>query len=193
MRATSEAILPILLYWLTTSESDIVGMKVKVSYQYSIKFRCPATDGSRKAVWHRTAYEPNVCNWISPCWKNGYHWHSSALAEHSWGPNKWMWAQCSGEFQHRWQQQQFAVLTGADLYESCVQALVHLRQKYLASGGKYAERYCFVAEFSLSNSVILLFVFVVVSLKINRRHYFQRDLFIKINWSSFEYLYVKPT
>jgi len=40
---------------------------------------------------------------------------------------------------------------------------------FIANGGDYAEKLCFVA---LSNSVIVLFVSVVVSMEINRRHYF---------------------
>jgi len=34
------------------SEADVGGMEVKVelSYQYSINFCCPVTDGSKKAV-----------------------------------------------------------------------------------------------------------------------------------------------
>jgi len=36
------------------------------------------------------------------------------------------------------------------------------------------EKPCFVAE-NLPNSVIVLFVFVVVSMEINRRHYFQSN------------------
>lgn len=150
MRATSEAILPILLCWLRTSEANIGGMEVKVelSYQYSIKFCCPATDGSRKAVWHRTAYEPNVCNWISPCWKNGYHWHSSALAEHSWGPNKWTWAQCGGGW---WVSAQVTATVGCcsdwcgfvwELHAGSCSSLAKIH----IGGGKYAERYCFVAK-----------------------------------------------
>jgi len=38
------------------------------------------------------------------------------------------------------------------------------------------KKYCFVAENLLYPSVILFFAVVVVSVEINRRHYFQSDL-----------------
>ena len=65
---------PILLCWSTTSEADVDGMAVEVepSRQYSVKFCCRATDDSRGAVrqngvWHWSTFEAEVCNWIPPC------------------------------------------------------------------------------------------------------------------------------
>jgi len=48
--------------------------------------------------------------------------------------------------------------------------------KWIANGGDDVEKECFVWEFALSNSVIVLFVSVVVSMEINGRHYFQSIL-----------------
>ena len=93
-RAVPKLMPPILLCWLTTSEANIVDMAVEVepSRQYSIKFCCRATDDSRGAVWqngvwHGSAYETKVCNWIPPCGKNCTQWHSATLAERLRRPN----------------------------------------------------------------------------------------------------------
>jgi len=53
----------------------------------------------------------------------------------------------------------------------------HGWQKCAAHGGDCAEKYYFVAE-SLSISVVVLFVFFAIPVKINRRHYFQSHLCI---------------
>ena len=55
---------------------------------------------------------------------------------------------------------------GADFYECGMQALVHCWRKCIAIGDDYVQK------FALSNSVIVLFVSIVVSKEINRRHYF---------------------
>ena len=51
-RAAPKLMPPILLCWPTTSEANVVDMAVEVepSRQYSVKFRCRATDGSRGAA-----------------------------------------------------------------------------------------------------------------------------------------------
>ena len=88
MRAALKIMLPILFCWPTTSEADGGGMTVEVepSHQYSITCCCHVTDGSRGAVWqngvwHGSADEAKVCQWIPPCAKNCTHWHSWMLAE----------------------------------------------------------------------------------------------------------------
>jgi len=85
-RAAPKLMPLILLCWPTTSEANVVYMAVEVepSRQYSVKFCCRATDDSRGAVWqngvwHGSAYETKVCNWIPPCGKNCTHWHSPTL------------------------------------------------------------------------------------------------------------------
>ena len=75
-RTAPKLLPPILLCWPTTSEANVVDMAVEVelSRQYSVKFCCRATDDSRGAVWqngvwHGSAYEAKVCNWICLCGK----------------------------------------------------------------------------------------------------------------------------
>jgi len=58
-----------------------------------------------------------------------------------------------------------------------MQALVHRWPKCTAIGGDYVNKMVFCSqEFALSNSVIVLFVSIVVSMEINRRHYFRSGL-----------------
>ena len=61
-----------------------MAVEVEPSHQYSITCCCRVTDGSRGAVWqngiwHGSASEAKVENWIPPCDKNSTHWHSSVL------------------------------------------------------------------------------------------------------------------
>ena len=93
-RVAPKLMPPILLCWPTTSEADVGDMAVEgePSHQHFVKFCCRATDGSRGAVWqngvwHGSAYEAKVCNWIPPCGKNCTLWHSSTLAERLRRPN----------------------------------------------------------------------------------------------------------
>ena len=67
---------PVLLHWPTTSEADVGGMAAETesSCQYSITFYCCEIDGSRGvlwqvSIWHGSAYEEKVCNWIPSCGK----------------------------------------------------------------------------------------------------------------------------
>ena len=72
---------------------------------------------------------------------------------------------------------QWVTPADADFYEHGVQTLVHCWQKCIANGGDYIEKQCFVTENSLhQNRVIVLPVPVVVSMEINRRHYFSSNL-----------------
>ena len=57
-----------------------------------------------------------------------------------------------------------------------MQALAHCWRKCRASGGDCVEEYSFVAENLLYQTVIVLFVSLVVSLEINGRHYFRSSL-----------------
>ena len=87
-RVAPKLIPPIVLCW-PMSEVDVGDMAVEVepSCQYSVKFCCRASGDSRGAVWHGSAYEAKVCNWILPCRKNCTHWHSSMLVERLQRPN----------------------------------------------------------------------------------------------------------
>ena len=67
--------------------------------------------------------------------------------------------------------------TSADFYVHRMQALVHCWWKCIVNGGDDAEKLVFCSwEFALSNSVIVLFVPVVISMERSRRHYFQSNL-----------------
>ena len=81
---------------------------------------------------------------------NHTHWHLSMLAEHSWRPH-----------------------SGTDFYVWSMQTLVHHWRKYIVNGGDYVEKTVFWSwKFALWNSVIVLFISIVVSTEISRRHYF---------------------
>jgi hypothetical protein len=72
--------------------------------------------------------------------------------------------------------EQWATSDGADFYERGMQALVHRWRKCISSGGDCVKKIVFCSqEFALLNSVTMLSVSVVVSMEINRRHYFQSD------------------
>ena len=58
-----------------------------------------------------------------------------------------------------------------------MQVLVHHWQKCMVSVGDFVEKWYFVVgEFALSHSIIVSLYLLVVSIEINRRHYFQSDL-----------------
>ena len=147
---------PISLRWPTMSEIDVDGTAVETEppLQCSITFCCQVTVGSRGAdwqngIWHESAYEVKVWNWIPPWRKNCTHWHSLMFAELGWRPN-----------------------SGADVYKCSMQAFVHCWQKCLPSGGDCVEKQCFVHKnYALSNSVFVLFVSAAVPREINRRQY----------------------
>ena len=61
--------------------------------------------------------------------------------------------------------------TDADFNERSMQVLVHCLRKCIGNGDLTNSR-----EFVLSNQVIVLFVYFIVSMEINRRHYFQNNL-----------------
>ena len=72
---------------------------------------------------------------------------------------------------------QWVTSAGAYFYKCGIQALVHCRQKCIANGGDYWKIVLCSWAFALSNSFILLFLCSVVSMEINRRHYFHSNLF----------------
>ena len=166
------------------SEADVGEMSVEAdhSWKYSITFCCRVTDGSRGLVWqngtwHESAHEAKVCNWIPPCRKICTLQHLSTLDEFLWRPN--------GGCEHRQAEgvafQQCLHSSGSPLL---VQICINTAWRLSFVAGKKAKlimltmlkKYCFVAENLLYPSVILFFAVVVVSVEINRRHYFQSDL-----------------
>lgn len=64
----------------------------------------------------------------------------------------------------------------ADFYKHSVPTLVHFWWKCIANADDYTEKVFCSYEFALSNSIILLFPSVVISIEINTKHYFQSNL-----------------
>ena len=158
-----------------TSEVDVGDMAVEVepSHQYSVTFFCHATDCSRGAawqngIWHGIVYEAKMCHWTPPWGNSGTQWHSLTLAGHFCRLNSGCEHRkaAGGAFQ-QWQQQQWSTSTGCS-----VQALVIRWWKCTPNCGDSVEKQYFVAENLLSQTVIVLFLSVVVSMKTYRRHYF---------------------
>ena len=87
------------------SEAAVGDMAVEVepSCQCSVKFCCRASDDSRGAiwqngVWHESAYEAKVCNWIPPC---GKKLHPMTFIDTCWmfkETKQWMLAQWGSEW-----------------------------------------------------------------------------------------------
>ena len=53
----------------------------------------------------------------------------------------------------QWRQWQLVTFTGADVNECSMQALVHCQQECTANDDAYPEKYCFVAENVLYQTV----------------------------------------
>ena len=104
MRAALKVVPPILLCWPTVSKEDVGDMAVEAepSHQYPIPLCCRVTDGSRgtiwhSGIWHRSAYEAKVWNWIPSCRKE---WHPSTFTDSFWmfmGTKLWLWTQWGSE------------------------------------------------------------------------------------------------
>lgn len=83
-----------------------------------------------------------------------------------------MWAQ-HGALQ-QWKLQQWVTSTAAGIFECDMQALVYCWRKCTATGGSYAKIVFCNWEFATSDSITVLFV--VISMEINRQHYFWSNL-----------------
>ena len=170
------------------SEVDDGGMAVEVerSHQYSVTFCCHMADGSRGAVWqigawHRSGYEAKGCCWIPPCEKK---WHPVIFSDACWmflETKKCMWAQwgngwcVSATMTAMWMTSH--VLDGhAGFYRRGIQTLVYCWQKCIANCGDFWRIVFCSWEIGPPTSVIVHYVYVVVSMEINRRHYFQSHL-----------------
>ena len=145
-RVAPKLMPPVLLCWLSDVRDGCwwYSSRVEPSRQYSVKLRCRATDDSSGAVWqngvwHGSAYEAKVCNWIPPCGKKN-------------APNEI----------HRRLLKDYGDQTVDD---STVRRWVSA-----------------VATATWKTShVIVVFVSIVVSKEINRKHYFRSGLRIKWN------------
>ena len=65
-----------------------------------------------------------------------------------------------------------------------MQVFVHLWQKCISNSGDHAEKFC-SWEFALLNTIIVLSLPVLVSIKINRRHYFWSNFHSFSPWQFF--------
>ena len=166
---------PILLCWLTTSEVAVGDMEVEGGppCQYSIIFCCVwqmAAEAQsdkmtsnvevhmkqRRVTESPPAEKCHPRTFVDTCW---------TLME----TQQWMWAQWGGAFQ-QWWQWQWVTSTGVDFYKSGMQGLVHCWWKCIACGGNCWKIVFCSWEFALSNSGFGLFISVVISMEIHRRH-----------------------
>ena len=151
----------------------VMAIEGEPSYWYSVTV-CPVTDGSRGAawqngVWHGSANDAKVWNLIPPCRKQCTHWHSLAFAECWWRPSSGCeHSEAVGDAFQQWWQCQWGTSTGKSICERGMQAVVQRWQKCIASGNDYVEKVFCSWQFSLSSSVLVLFVSVLVSMEINR-------------------------
>ena len=176
----------ILWRWPMIPEVDTGGMAVEaeLSYQYSDTFCCCVTDGSRGAIWengawHGSMFEAEVWNWIPPCRKNVTHWHSSLLTEQ-------LWRSVSGcEHSKNWVVYFSTSNSGSPQLGQGLTASRKAGSCSLLAKKCRTNKHCWLCwkivffswEFSLSNSVIVLFVAIVGSMEINKRHYFWSKLY----------------
>ena len=178
---------PVLLCWPTKSEVDVGGMAVEdePSHQYPTPWLCDRRQQRGSLTQWCLTWK---CMWskgvsLNPSMQK--KWHPMTLIDACWmfmETKQWMWAQWDvcGVFQ-QWWWWQWVTSTGADFYKHSMQALVHCWWECIANGGYYVKNSCFLFffswEFALSNTIIVLFVSIVVSMEIKRRHYFQRNLY----------------
>ena len=114
-------------------------------------------------------------------WKNGIHWHSSMLAGCLWrskseavGAEFWQWRQWCGKQAKFWM-----------AMHRCY--TVKWRASQWAHPYHFQHWLCWKKYFAAQNfSVILLFV--VISMEINQRHYFQSDLAIYLSICIYMYI-----
>jgi len=158
---------------------------VELAHQYSLTCCCCATDGRREVVWQKWQLTWE-CRWsqgvsLNPFMKK--KWHLLTFTNARWvfmETKQWIWAQRGGGGAfHQWRQQQWGTPTGAGCYEHGIQALVHCWGKCAANGGDCWKRVLCSWEYALSNSVMVLFVSIVVSMEINTWHYFWSNPRIK--------------
>jgi len=151
MRATPKVIPPISLCWPTVLEADVDGNHSQgwTFPPIFCSFCCCVIDGSRGAVWqnnvwHGSVYVAKVCL-HSSIWKK---WHPLAFIDAFWTfleAKEWMWAQ--------WRHKRWQAMFQTAMH-SCHAGKLRVLQSLLCSW-----------EFTLSNSVIVLFVSVVVAWK----------------------------
>ena len=191
-RTAPKVISSILFCSFTMSEVDVGVMELIVgpSYQHSIFCHVIVVRSSPtkqcvtwKSVWNKDVESDSSIQ---------KKWHPVTVINTCWmfmETKQWMWAQwgCG------WCISAVATDTGspplAQIITSMACRLLFIfGKKCIANGGDYAEKNVFCSwEFALSNSVIVLFVPVVVSIGMNRRHYFWRSLHALWCFSDFSF------
>ena len=122
-----------------------------------------------------------VWSWIPPCRKNCTCWRSLVLAECLWRPDSGVgavrWREGGGAFQ-QWNMAcvsccccHLAMVSFCTTKWRVSQSAHPCKS---ANGGNFWNTSFCSWAFALSNIIIMLFVSVVVSMEINRRHYFWR-------------------
>jgi len=170
--------------------------QIEPSHQYYITFCWYVTDVGRGEVWqngnwHESADEAKVCHWITPCKKNhkktknktnGPHWHSLTLVNIDGdqtvdvGTVRWWVVHFSSGDSRYFHWCRFLRVQHA--------ALVHCWWKCITEGSGLCWKIMFSSwESALWNSATVFFVAVVISMEINKRHYFWSDLFTSKSFS----------
>jgi len=127
----------------------------------------------QNGIWCGGAYEAKVCNWIPP-W--GKRLLPLTLTDAAWmfmKTKQWMLMQWGGGW-----------CSGNSGSPALVQIFLSMAWRLLFIAGENAQpvmvtmliKPCSL-EFALSNSVTVLFISVVVSMEINRRHYCWSNLY----------------
>ena len=118
--------------------------------------------------------------------KNGTHWHSWMLAKHVQRPNsECKHSEVVGGVFEKWWQCQWVTSISADFHEYSMQAPDHRWQKCRAAASDHVEKRHFVAEnFLFRRALLCSLCLVVVSMEINRMHYFWSNLDTRLKFIS---------
>ena len=152
------------------SEADVGGMagEAEPFCQYSFMPCCHVANGRgtawQKGIWQGSAYEAKVCHWIHPCRKVQKELHTLTFMDAYWTERQWMVSFSSGNSGLPPLEQIFTRATFRLLYGA--------GKKSTGNSGNCWKIVLCSWEFALSNSTVALMVSVVVSMKINERHYF---------------------
>jgi len=181
---------PILLCWLMMSEADVSGREVEAenSHQYSIKFCCHETDGSRGAVWkkasdtevhmkQRGVIEFLYAEQMAP---TDIHWHLRNVAGDQTVDLSTVRVL---HFSSGISNSRLPPLVQTFTRMDCRLLFITGENALLMVVNAMKNVFCFVLffcgwEFDLSNNVIEIFLSVVVSMEMNVRHYFWSNLCI---------------
>jgi len=180
MKAVLKVIPPMLLCWPKTSEADGGGMAVEVesSHQYPIIFSCCMTDGSRGTIWQNGTWHGSV-----------YRCEVGFLHVEKMVPTNTLWHLLNVSRDQtvyvntvRWWVVHFnsndsgsPLLIQIFMRATCKFLLIADENTQLTAVTILKTVFC-SWEFALLNGVLVVFVLIIFSMIINRRHYFWFDL-----------------